>query len=134
MSNKVFPSRELAHIAGRLGRLQIIALHRHPDHVVLGLKEQTNKNHFHVDDFNKNNYVDALKTLPREEAKELTKTINGHLVSALWVLGATNGLTCGDMAKVGSTYTDEAVEGPTYVEVAIVGPTCADMSKHFHIC
>lgn len=43
ISSKVFLGRELAHIAGRPGIHQIIARHRHPDHVVLGLREQTNK-------------------------------------------------------------------------------------------
>ncbi|KAL1805989.1 plasma membrane ATPase 1 [Daucus carota subsp. sativus] len=44
-------------------------------------------NHFHVDDFNKHNY--DLKSLSDNDAKEMTKIINGRLASAVYLQVST---------------------------------------------
>lgn len=45
--------------------------------------------HFHLHDFNKHKYDAVLKTLGKEEAKRLTKFINGRLSSAVYLQVST---------------------------------------------
>ncbi|KAK1381730.1 Plasma membrane ATPase [Heracleum sosnowskyi] len=45
--------------------------------------------HFHLHDFNKHKYDAVLKTLGKEEAKKLTKFINGRLASAVYLQVST---------------------------------------------